>query len=344
MSTGTRKSRVVVIGGGTVGSEVVRLLGSRGEVDVRAVLVRDAARPRAFDGWRELVTDDPAVVADADLVVEVAGGTGQPADLALSALSRGAAVVTANKAALAERWEEFAPHLRAGRVWAEAAVMGGAPVVGALSGALRGCAPVSLHAVLNGTCNVVLSAMESGATYESALRSAQEAGFAEADPTLDVEGVDAAHKVALLARLAFDPGLAFDAVRGATSGIAGLERDVVAAHAARGRAVRLVASVYATAAGWRAAVRPVSLPGDHPLVVSGPSNALVFRGDPLGTVVVRGPGAGGGATATAVVSDVIAAAAGGRGHAPVAAPRDHVAALAAGGGAELPEGGEALAA
>jgi homoserine dehydrogenase len=334
----------VVVGAGTVGSRAVELLREVAGVEPAAVVVRDAGKERSFAGWRDLVTADAAAADDADVLVEVAGGTGAAADLALAALARGAAVVTANKAALAERWDEFAPYLREGLVWCEAAVMAGAPVVGALTGALRGCRPVTLHAVLNGTCNAILSDMEAGSSYEAALRRAQEAGFAEADPTLDVAGIDAAHKVALLARLAFDPGLTFADVRAATRGVAGLPREVVIAHAARGRGVRLVASVFPTEAGWRAAVRPVSLPGGHPLVVSGPANALVFTGRPLGEVTVRGPGAGGGATATAVVSDVMAALAGGRGHAPVANAADAGAALAVAGPSALPAGAEAVAA
>ncbi len=343
MPSGTGRERVVVVGAGTVGSRVVELLREVAGVEPAAVLVRDADEERGFAGWRDLVTTDPAVADEADVLVEVAGGTGAAADLALAALGRGARVVTANKAALAERWDEFAPYLRQGLVWCEAAVMAGAPVVGALTGALRGCRPATLHAVLNGTCNVILSDMEAGSSYESALRRAQEAGYAEADPTLDVEGVDAAHKVSLLARLAFDPGLRFEDVRAATRGVAGLAREVVIAHAARGRGVRLVASVFPSATGWRAAVRPVSLPDGHPLVVSGPTNAVVFSGEPLGEVLVRGPGAGGGATATAVVSDVVDALAGGRGHTPVAVAADAETALALAAAGPLPAGAEVVA-
>lgn len=342
MPSGTGRERIVVVGGGTVGSRVVELLRAVAGVEPAAVVVRDAAKERPFAGWQDLVTSDHAAADDADVVVEVAGGTGSAADVALAALARGAKVVTANKAALSERWEEFLPHLREGRVWCEAAVMGGAPIVGSLTNALRGSRPVSLHAVLNGTCNVILTDMESGSTYEAALRRAQEAGFAEADPTLDVEGVDAAHKATLLARLAFDPGLSFAAVREATRGVSRLAREVVVAHAARGRGVRLVASVYPTYEGWRVAVRPLSLPERHPLVVQGPTNAALFTADPLGEVLVRGPGAGGGATATAVVSDVMAALSGGRGHEPVRAAADPVAVLGAGGAAPLPASAEAV--
>lgn len=308
---------VAVLGGGTVGTEVVKLLSRDPRFEVVGVLVRDASRERAFPGWRELVTSDPDAVASSDIVVELMGGTTLAAELSLAALDAGRTLVTANKAALAERWTEFLPYLSAGKVHLEAAVMAGVPVVGSLVGALRGCAPVSLHAVLNGTSNVILSAMESGAAYEEALADAQRLGYAEADPTLDVGGFDAAHKLSILARLAFDPGIDYADVASHTQGIATVPASVIAAHRARGRSVRLVGSVEASSGEWRASVRPVSLPHDHPLVTGGPVNTLLFNGDPLGEVLLRGPGAGGGATATAVVADVMAAAAGMLGHVPV---------------------------
>ena len=184
-------------------------------------------------------------------------------------------------------------------------------------GTLRGCAPVALHAVLNGTCNVILSAMEQGAAYAAALAEAQSQGFAEADPTLDVGGFDAAHKLSILARLAFDPDLDYQALKSDTRGIAGVSAKQFAAQAARGRTIRLVGSIESEAGKWRAKVGPVSLPRDHPLVTSGPINTMLFTGDPLGSVMLRGPGAGGGATASAVMGDVLAAAAGVPGHVPV---------------------------
>ena len=311
------RTSVAVLGGGTVGSEVVRLLQRDPDFNVVGVLVRDARRERGFAGWRELTTTDPAVSASADIVVEVMGGVSEAGDHALRALAAGSVLVTANKAALAERWAEFLPFLNAGRVHLEAAVMAGVPVIGSLTGALRGCAPVALHAVLNGTCNVILSAMEQGAAYAAALAEAQSQGFAEADPTLDVGGFDAAHKLSILARLAFAPDLDHQTLKSDTRGIAGVSAKQFAAQAARGRTIRLVGSIEPEAGKWRAKVGPVSLPRDHPLVTSGPINTMLFTGDPLGSVMLRGPGAGGGATASAVMGDVLAAAAGVPGHVPV---------------------------
>lgn len=314
---GGRRARVALIGGGTVGGAVVSLLEGRREFELIGVLVRDAGRRRAFPRADELVTADARILADADVVVEVAGGTGQPADLALRHLARGLPLVTANKAALAERWREFLPHAREGRVHFEAAVMAGTPSVGVLAGCLRGSRPLALHAVLNGTCNVILAAMEEGGTYASALAEAQRLGYAEADPTLDVEGLDAAHKLSVLGRLAFDPDLAWHDVRSRTRGISGITPAAMGRELARGRHVRLVASIAPEAGRWAATVRPVSLPRTHPLLTTGATNALLFSGDPGGLIAVRGPGAGGGATASGVVADLLAVAEGVKGPLPL---------------------------
>lgn len=310
-------TRVALLGAGTVGGGLMRLLRRRPEFEVVGVLVRDASKPRDFQGWRELVTTDEGVLSGADVVVEVAGGTDVAADLSLAQLAAGKRLVTANKAALAERWHEYLPHMTQGRVYFEAAVMAGTPAVGVLAGALRGSTPLSLHAVLNGTCNVISSMMDEGAEFGAALAEAQRLGYAEADPTLDVAGVDAAHKLAVLGRLAFDPGLTWPAVRANTRGIDGLTASLLAAQADRGRRVRLVGSVVAVAGSWEARVRPVSLPEGHPLLTLGGSNTLLYRGDPVGEVLVRGAGAGGGATASGVLADLLAAAAGVSGPRPL---------------------------
>lgn len=314
---GMKRMSVAVLGGGTVGSEVVRLLQGLPDVAVTGVLVRDPAKERAFAGWQDLTTTDHAVIEGADIVVEVMGGLADAGDLSLQALRAGSVLVSANKAALAERWHEFLPYLNDGAVHLEAAVMAGVPVVGSLTGPLRGCAPVALHAVLNGTCNVILSDMERGAEYAAALADAQRLGYAEADPALDVGGFDAAHKLSILARLAFDPDLEYRTVRSRTRGITEVSAAMVRAQASRGRSIRLIGTVEAREGGWQARVGPVSLPRDHPLVTAGPTNSLLFSGDPLGDVLLRGPGAGGGATASAVVADVMAAARGVPGHVPL---------------------------
>jgi homoserine dehydrogenase len=176
-----------------------------------------------------------------------------------------------------------------------------------------------LHAILNGTCNVVLARMEQGAPFQQALAEAQRDGYAEADPSLDVDGIDAAHKLALLARLAVDPELEWAGVRGATRGIRGVTPAHLAAAAEAGARVRLVGTLEADAGSWRARVRPVRLPLGHPLLSARHvQNALWLRSAPLGEVLIVGPGAGGGATASAVLADVLQAAAGRPGPAPLA--------------------------
>lgn len=329
--------RVAVLGGGTVGGEFVSMLRNRvgGSVEITGVLVRDTATPRSFEGWQQLVTTDDSFVQRSDIVVEVMGGTERAADLSLAALQRGATLVTANKAALAERWSEYLPYMRQGRVFFEAAVMAGTPVVGPLSWALRGSQPGSLHAVLNGTCNVVLAAMDEGADYAEALADAQRAGFAEADPTLDVEGIDAAHKLTVLGRLAFDPDMSWPAVKAATTGISGLSAATLAEARTRGKHVRLVGTISHDGQGWTGKMRPVELPEGHALNTVGPGNAFLFIGAECGRVSVRGAGAGGATTASGVLGDVLAALAGQLGPVPVASAAPAPAGSA--GGDELVE-------
>jgi homoserine dehydrogenase len=307
-----------VLGAGTVGASVLRLLERHGGVDVTAALVRDVARPRDLGRWSVRTTDDPEVVLDgADVVVELIGGVARATELARDAIQRGARLVTANKAAVTEAWSAWRPWIEAGRVGMEAAVMAGTPVIGPLSGALRGSAPLALHAVLNGTCAFVIERLESGSDFSAAVAEAQRLGYAEADPSLDIDGIDAAHKLTLVTRLAFDPGISWEWVRAATRGIRGLGPGCVRREMAAGRRVRLVASVWPGSDGWRAAVRPVALPADHPLVTAGSGrNALVFSGDAVGEVLIAGPGAGAEATASAVVADVLEAIAGRPGPVP----------------------------
>lgn len=317
-----RPPRIAVLGAGTVGSAVIDRLDRLVHATVLPVLVRDPERPRPFSRHRERVTTDAAAAtAGADLLVELMGGIEPAAGLMLDALRSGIPVVTANKAALAERWHDFQPFIAAGKLYFEAAVMAGTPVVGPLTGALRGSAPVALHAVLNGTCNVILSAMEEGASYEDALVDAQVEGFAEEDPSLDVDGVDTAHKLAILGRMVFDPALSLEALMGRTRGIRAIDAATLQRAAASGHRVRLVGSIVAGNEGWEASVMPTTLPAGHPLAsLDGANNGMVFCGDAIGEVLIRGSGAGAAPTASGVVADVLAALAGRPGPTPVAEP------------------------
>jgi homoserine dehydrogenase len=231
-STPARTVRVGVLGAGTAGAAFLRLLERHGGMDVTAVLVRDAARPRDVGAWDVRRTTDPDEAIDgADVVVELIGGVERATQLAARAAAAGARLVSANKAALAEAWPTWSPWVRAGRVGFEAAVMAGTPVVGPLAGALRGSRPVSLHALLNGTCAFILTRLEAGWEMDEALAEAQRLGYAEAEPSLDVDGIDAAHKLTVLARLAVDPHLAWPDVAAATRGIRGIDGAAVRAEA-----------------------------------------------------------------------------------------------------------------
>ena len=303
--------RVGLLGLGTVGSALVELLSARAELPLvlSRVLVRDLGKARAVLPPRRLLTiDAEGAIAGTDIVVELMGGSDLAADLMLLALEEGKRVVTANKAALAERWREFRPYLAGGRLYFEAAVMAGTPVIGPLTGALRGSRPLELHAILNGTCNYILGKFEQGVAYGEALEEAQKLGYAEADPTLDVDGIDAAHKLTLLARLVFDPDLDWEEVRGRTRGIRRLTPAVVREARKRGGYVRLLASVIPAGDSWRAEVRPAYLPAEHPLAALVDSrNGLLFKGDAVGEVFISGAGAGGKSTASAVLADLMAA-------------------------------------
>lgn len=314
--------RVGVLGAGTVGAALLRRMARHPHLEPTAVLVRDPERRRDLGPRPLRVTTDPEQVLDgADVVVELIGGVETATELMSRAAARGARLVTANKAALAERWDVWGPWVRAGRVGFEAAVMAGTPVVGAVAGALRGARLRSLEALLNGTCAYLIGRLEAGVGFDAALAEAQRLGYAEADPSLDVDGIDAAHKLTVLARLCADPDLAWAAVRPHVRGVRDLTPEAVRAERAAGRRVRLVAALEPDGTGgWRASVGPRSVPADHPLAVLGEGRgALVYRGDGVGEVWIAGPGAGAETTASAVLSDVLEAAAGRPGPTPLPA-------------------------
>ena len=320
MNVAPGPTRVGLLGVGTVGGALARLLDDRADLLLAKALVRDPSKPRGLERSSAVLTTDPEEVLDAaDVLVETMGGTDLAVELMLTALQRGRHVVTANKAALAERWEAFLPALEAGRLHIEAAVMAGTPALQPLAGVLRGSAPIELHAILNGTCSFVLGRLEQGVDYASALAEAQRLGYAEADPSLDVGGIDAAHKLAILARLSFDPDLPWEAVRVRTHGIERLTPGIVHEAMEDGGRVQLVGSIVPGADGWEARVRPVYLPAGHPLASAEEAQAaLLYRGVG-GRVLILGPGAGGVETATGVLGDLLDAAAGRPGPRPLAA-------------------------
>jgi len=319
--------RVGVLGAGTVGGALVnRLLADREairlksgvDLEVRRVAVRDLTKQRPFDLKADRMTDIPmSVVTDPsiDVVVEVIGGLDPAGELVLAALRSGKPVVTANKELIATRGQEIAEAARrAGvSVMYEAAVGGGIPVIRPLAESLAGEDIDVVSGIVNGTTNYVLTAMaKEGRSYDDALEEAQRLGYAEADPADDVSGRDAAFKTAILATLAFGERVAPWEVE--CEGIEAVRGEDVATATERGEVIKLIGSAQRGSDGrLEARVKPVSLPSDHPLAgVNGVTNAIFIEGPSVGRLLFTGPGAGGKATASAMLGDLIQVASRGR--------------------------------
>jgi homoserine dehydrogenase len=307
--TTTRSRGVGLLGCGTVGAGVARRLLASHPGLVRAIAVRHPDKPRDV-AWRGYAGDPFALVDDPAIgvIVECIGGLGLARELVLRAIARGKDVVTANKDLIATEgpWlAAFAARTGASLRY-EAAVGGAIPIVRALSGALAAEDVLEIGGVLNGTTNFVLDAMDAGAEYAEALAEAQRLGFAEADPRADVDGHDAAHKLAILAGLAFRRPATSPAI--ARRGIGALSAADVRAGAELGLRLKLVAVARRTAAGIEAGVTPAYVPAGHPFAQPrGAENVVRVRGRGCGTLTFGGAGAGGDATASAVVADVLAA-------------------------------------
>lgn len=317
-----RVVRVAVAGCGTVGGALLDLLVRHGDeiarrsgarFEVVRVLVRDGTRPRSAAVPRALVTEQFAdfLSSDCDVVVEAIGGTTVAAAIARGTLARGRRLVTANKALLRAEGPALAAVARAHAFQGaaldfEAAVGGGVPVVRALRESLAGHGVRAVRGVLNSTTNFILSRLELGATFIEALVEARRAGFAEADPSRDLSGLDAADKIAVLAWLAFgvDP-------TALTVLTAGLGDDI--AHRVRqarldGRVIRLVAQAELRDGAVCASVAPLALDPAHPLArVRDEENVVLIDSDSAGTIALHGRGAGGDATASALLADLLRA-------------------------------------
>jgi len=329
--------RVALAGLGTVGAGVIKLIDENRAlierragrpIEIVAISARDRARDRGVDIGRFAWVDDATTLAaadDVDVVVELVGGADGPAlTLARETLSAGKPFVTANKAMIAHHGLELAElaEQRGVALKYEAAVGGGIPVIKGLREGAAANVISKVFGILNGTCNYILSEMEEkGSDFDAVLAEAQRLGYAEADPSFDIDGIDAAHKLSILASLAFGTAVDFDAIE--VVGIRHVLAADIAEAAALGFRIRLVGHGEAGAKGLFQRVHPCLVPLGHPLAhVSGSLNAVVAHGNFVGRLFFEGRGAGEGPTASAVVADLIDIARGETGPAfamPVAA-------------------------
>ncbi len=309
--------RVGVAGLGTVGGGLLKFLGERpdfapagGTVTVTGVSARSRSRPRPVDISQVEWFDDPVSLArspNVDIFVELVGGSDGPAKAAVeAALIAGKPVVTANKALIAEHGAELAALAETQGVplLFEAAVMGGVPAVKMVREALVGDEIQSIAGILNGTCNFILTEMETtGRSFADVLAEAQRLGYAEADPTMDVGGFDAAHKISILAALAF--GCAPNYAAAEIEGIDNVDLLDIKLARDLGYRIKLVASADRSPDGVLVRVHPSLAPVGHPLAQAGGAlNALFIEGARIGRIFVQGPGAGAGPTAAAVAADI----------------------------------------
>ena len=312
--------RLGLAGLGTVGIGVVKIIQGHAdliaaragrEVQITAVSARDRTKNRDADLSNYIWEDDPVVLAsypDIDVFIEVMGGHEGPARAATeAAIAAGKDVVTANKALLAHHGQALAEAAEAiGRVIRfEAAVAGGIPVIKTLTEGLAGNGMKRVMGVMNGTCNYILTRMQSaGLPYDAVFEEARQLGYLEADPTLDVGGIDAGHKLSLLAAIAFGTRVSFDAVE--LEGIGNVSIDDIRLAEDMGYRIKLLGVAQMTGRGLEQRMTPCLVPADSPLgQLQGGTNMVVLEGDSVGQIVMRGPGAGMGPTASAIMADVI---------------------------------------
>ena len=317
--------RVGFLGCGNIGCGVYGVLKEQADriaqdeglrFEVGPILVRDKAKKRKFDIPSALLTERPEDVTDnpdIDVVAEFMGGVEPAASLIIRALRGGRTVVTANKAALATRWNDIlaaAKESGAGLLF-EASVGGAIPVIRSLTDSLQANEIRSISGIVNGTTNYILTRMaDAGLSYAQALEEAQQLGYAEPDPAADVEGYDSVYKLSILATLAFRQHVPPEAI--AREGITAVTAADIAAAREAGCAVKLLATAKRADGRILAAVRPERVPVSHPLCgVKDAFNAVFIDGSACGEMMLYGRGAGDRPTASAVVSDLIRAGHGG---------------------------------
>ena len=311
--------KVGIAGLGTVGAAVVQLLSKHGgqiatktgrAVTVTAVCARDRTRDRgidvsAFDWFTDPV--EMARTADVDIFVELIGGDNGPAEESVrAALGRGIHVVTANKALLARHGVELAVLAETNNACLnyEAAVAGGIPIVKTLRESMASNDISRIYGILNGTCNYILTRMEAeGISFQDCLSDAQRLGYAEADPTFDIEGNDTAHKLAILTSLAFGTEISSDDIY--VEGITSITTADIQAADELGFRIKLLGVAQRTDTGIEQRVHPTMVPKSSAIArIDGVLNAVAVDGDFVGEIVLVGPGAGGNATASSVVADL----------------------------------------
>ncbi|MBL4789260.1 MAG: homoserine dehydrogenase [Kordiimonadaceae bacterium] len=314
-----RALKIAIAGLGTVGVGVVKILTQHAElmgaragqaIEIIAISARDRSRNRGVDltsySWSDNLVD-LAAIEDVDIIVELVGGSDGPAlTLARTALAAGKSFVTANKALIAVHGRELAAlaEKTGATLRFEAAVAGGIPILKSLAEGLAGNHISGLYGILNGTCNYILTRMErEGLSFGEVLADAQRLGYAEADPSFDIDGIDTAHKTAILAALAFGTAPSMDMTIEGIRNIAPVDIDYAKE---LGYRIKLLGVARQTEEGVETSVHPAMVPLAAPLAkVMDALNAVVVQGDHVGETVYTGAGAGEGPTASAVVADII---------------------------------------
>ena len=304
---------IAVLGAGNIGSAVLTRIQELDDkvlkLDLKKVLVSDTSKDRAVskdlltDNFDDILNDDSI-----DLVIEVLGGVDPGKEYIKSLLQKGKAVITANKDIIADCGQELITLAEENNtcLYFEAAVAAGIPVLKPLIESLRGEELTKVLGIINGTSNYILTSMEEGSTYEDALSTAQELGYAEPDPTNDVEGIDAKYKAMILSLLCFGVSPNDDAVF--TEGISNITKEDFDWADRLDKTIKLVAQIDSNENGFNARVHPVLIDKKHPLAaIRGALNAVVAEGENIDQLVFSGPGAGANPTASAVMGDVLSA-------------------------------------
>jgi len=304
---------IAVLGAGNIGSAVLTRLQELDDkvlkLDLKKVLVSDTSKDRGVskdlltDNFDDILNDDSI-----DLVIEVLGGVDPGKAYIKSLLQKGKAVITANKDIIADCGQELITLAEENNtcLYFEAAVAAGIPVLKPLIESLRGEELTKVLGIINGTSNYILTSMEEGSTYEDALSTAQELGYAEPDPTNDVEGIDAKYKAMILSLLCFGVSPNDDAVF--TEGISNITKEDFDWADRLDKTIKLVAQIDSNENGFNARVHPVLIDKKHPLAaIRGALNAVVAEGENIDQLVFSGPGAGANPTASAVMGDVLSA-------------------------------------